>query len=1518
MNANAASSPDVRVPGYLGRILHANDFPAGTCFQAAPGVLVTAAHVLNEVGAGYLDAVVPVDALAGGGEVFQAQVARLDLIHDLAVLTTETALAASVAGWASTDSIDIGAATVVTGVAVFLDQHTHRFLDAPGSWAGGTMRDDQIPLGRLESKSVMKGMSGGPVRRQSDDFVLGVVSERYNSGDQWGQGTVWVARIEDLHPLLDGLTTIEVTGPPPLDAAVDLVLSVTDTQVRLHGRNLDITAGHAGVKPGLANALFDVRRERSRRGADTRTLLDDTGVDAGIGTVSLRYAGQLAAESFLPEPVSAALAKVLAEAGAADVPVRVGIEPGPYGEIPWEALPAPGSGQPLALHRLVTVYRRAPGRAPRLLGGPLRILVAIAAPDQGGGVVLDYERELRNVLDAVKAARHGAAGVRIVEFATTDAIRDELDVFDAHVLHLSGHGSPGHLFLETDTGAARKVKAAVLIAEAVPVGRMPPVISLAACYTDVAGEAGAPSFAAELLAAGASVVIATETSVTDRYATALFARLYQELARQHRPEVLTALSTARRVIHQQWSRSEIPRDRVLASLDEWSVVTVLAPAPEVHLDTHTDRDTDSGTGSVETGQVVPGLPQREVGVFVGRRRELRTLPTVLAGTQYTGVVLHGLGGIGKTTLAAELLARDRGNRLQVVFTGPLSVDQILGGVARKLQRLLREQGVADHLLPRVLADARDVAAPWRDRFEDLRDEILARYPVLVVLDNFEDNLDPGHELADTQLAELLTIWATGPAKSRLLITSRYTFPLPGGAQTRLLAHQVGPMTRAETFKLIWSLPALDRLDERELDRLWLLVGGHPRSLEYLDALLTGGTGRYSDITARLTTALAANPATRPALTDSGTDLDAALAATITLIADDILLTELLTRLTSAAQRLLLGASVYREPVDALALLFQIGEPDPTAAHTPDRRAAEQAIIATLTEHGITPTDGGRFDLAQVPQQILDEIQPALTEYTSTPHPPVSTDTDLGELVDELLANNLISLNGQTVFVHRSTATALHHNAPEDEVTTAHQRAADYWTWRVQVWPQDRDHDLHDLLEARHHHTHTGDLTALLAITHAISSRLHTTGAWDHETTLLHQTLTLLPAKAPQTAPLTHQLGILAQARGDYSEAERRYQQSLTIEEELGNRAGMARSFHQLGILAQDRGDYSEAERRYQQSLTISEELGDRAGMAGGFHQLGRLVQLRGDYSEAERRYQQALTINEELGDRAGMAGGFHQLGMLAQGRGDYSEAERRYQQSLTIEEELGDRAGMAGGFHQLGNLAQDRGDYSEAERRYQQSLTIFEELGDRAGMAGGFHQLGMLAQGRGDYSEAERRYQQSLTISEELGNRASMASSFHQLGNLAQDRGDYSEAERRYQQSLTISEELGDRAGMAGGFHQLGILAQDRGDYSEAERRYQQSLTINEELGNRAGMATSFSVRGEVKSACELYGEAVVWHIRALALRLELEVPQVSIDIRALRELRTALRPEDFTAHALTVMSPEALQQLHELLDEAA
>jgi len=204
----AAGAADARVPGYLGRVLDENNDPVGTCFQVAPGVLVTAWHVLDAIGAAEANARVRIDPLAGG-EAFDAAVKRLDPPRDLAVLTSAGGLPAVTGPLAATDQVPLRVTVTVTGhVAPDDPGHLYRFLDAPGEWAGGTIRDEVVPLGRLTSSDVVPGMSGGPVICDGDGAVAGVVSGRYNSADGWLAGTVWVARTEDLAVLLDGIAEV--------------------------------------------------------------------------------------------------------------------------------------------------------------------------------------------------------------------------------------------------------------------------------------------------------------------------------------------------------------------------------------------------------------------------------------------------------------------------------------------------------------------------------------------------------------------------------------------------------------------------------------------------------------------------------------------------------------------------------------------------------------------------------------------------------------------------------------------------------------------------------------------------------------------------------------------------------------------------------------------------------------------------------------------------------------------------------------------------------------------------------------------------------------------------------------------------------------------------------------------------------------------------------------------------------------------------------------------------------------
>jgi hypothetical protein len=201
------------------------------------------------------------------------------------------------------------ARVTVTGHAVPDDPgRTYRFLDAPGEWAGGTTRDDAVPLGRLTPGAVVRGMSGAPVIRDGDGAVAGVVSGRYNSADGWLAGTVWVARTEDLAALLDGLTEVTMQQVP-YAGPVDLLLMVTGDRVRLTGPGIDVSAAHGGVRSGLAEAVNETRRDRARFSLPVRTQAE---TQVLAGELSLGRAARLLRESFLPGPVLSELGKVLA------------------------------------------------------------------------------------------------------------------------------------------------------------------------------------------------------------------------------------------------------------------------------------------------------------------------------------------------------------------------------------------------------------------------------------------------------------------------------------------------------------------------------------------------------------------------------------------------------------------------------------------------------------------------------------------------------------------------------------------------------------------------------------------------------------------------------------------------------------------------------------------------------------------------------------------------------------------------------------------------------------------------------------------------------------------------------------------------------------------------------------------------------------------------------------------------------------------------------------------------------
>jgi len=166
-----------------------------------------------------------------------------------------------------------------------------------------------------------------------------------------------------------------------------------------------------------------------------------------------------------------------------------------------------------------------------------------------------------------------------------------------------------------------------------------------------------------------------------------------------------------------------------------------------------------------------------------------------------------------------------------------------------------------------------------------------------------------------------------------------------------------------------------------------------------------------------------------------------------------------------------------------------------------------------------------------------------------------------------------------------------------------------------------------------------------------------------------------PAVEPQVAVVYHQLGIIAQERGQWDQAEEWYRKALEIYERLGLERDATSTYHQLGIIFQERGQWDLAEEWYRKALEIYERLGLERDAASDYHRLGNVACLRGQLDQAEEWYCKALEIYERLGHPPLMVNTLAQLGTLRRRQNRHHEAVSWLGRARAIAEEHDMRVG---------------------------------------------------------------------------------------------------------------------------------------------------------------------------------------------------------------------------------------------------
>lgn len=198
------------------------------------------------------------------------------------------------------------------------------------------------------------------------------------------------------------------------------------------------------------------------------------------------------------------------------------------------------------------------------------------------------------------------------------------------------------------------------------------------------------------------------------------------------------------------------------------------------------------------------------------------------------------------------------------------------------------------------------------------------------------------------------------------------------------------------------------------------------------------------------------------------------------------------------------------------------------------------------------------------------------------------------------------------------------------------------------------------------------------------------------------------ARAELVFALNYQ-GAVCSYLGEYAMTEALCAECIAICEAEGDEYGRAVASNILAQAAYARHDDASARRWSEQSLRIEQRLGNRWSMAYSLTNLGNVAYRAGDYALARPLFEQALAIREEMQDTRGIATSLNRLGDIAIGMDDRAEARRCYEASLALCREIGNRWGIAAASINLGVLAADEHDDREAVGRLQEALRFAVE-----------------------------------------------------------------------------------------------------------------------------------------------------------------------------------------------------------------
>jgi tetratricopeptide (TPR) repeat protein len=995
------------------------------------------------------------------------------------------------------------------------------------------------------------------------------------------------------------------------------------------------------------------------------------------------------------------LSRAIQNCGAEGLTLAIAVE-GKLAHLPWEVL-HDGTGflieKPYPL--VVPVRWVDQPTKPRLpQNRPLQILFMASSPESVQPV-LNFEAEETEIL---RITGDLPLTLRVEESGCVAELnnlwrRYPEGTYD--IFHLTGHAdlqreAPHAPFFITEALTGERQETFAPDLQKVFQTRPPRLIFLSGCRTGEAGQAGSvPSLAETLVQQGMPSVMGWGRPVLDTSATQAASWFYENLASGE--GLVQALGlTYQRLLKQQVKGWHLLRLYLRGT--EWGAIVDpprdYIPPPEPVQYQFLDYEKKVRVATSDQ--------------FVGRRRILQKGLRALKQSNLIGVMLHGIGGVGKSTVAARLLERLPEYQPIVIYRG---LD------APQLERLLFMQCTSElgkEILNRNLPLMQRLIAFLKQGLNEPHQRFI------FVLDDFEANLDSrtdGEQVLKPEVVEVLTALMQAIVQSqqphRVLITSRYDVRLPE-LNERIERIPLAALRGADLQKKCDQLEGFRKESDTDggmQEKVKTIADGNPRLLEWLNKILLDEE------------------------TDPNRILEA-MSKRVQEFREEILAQELLAQQSDTVRQILSRMQIYELPVPYSAV------------------SAICQDISNLEHHVQRATAIGLLECDLASGETLYRLPRILTPLLDT----VSDESFYQMGLDELyrLWWGESGRSEERAIELLRLANHSKHYEIGDEIGS---RIG--YVWREQGRYREAGSIYEQILVKRQKLFGQEHPSVAISLNN-LALLYDNQGRYEEAEPLYIQALQmsqkLFGQEHPNVATSLDNLAGLYDNQGRYEEAEPLYIQALQMRQKLlgQEHLSVASSLNNLAKLYYNQGRYEEAEHLYAQGLQIRQKLlgQDHPNNSCSLNNLAALYANQGRYEEAEPLYIQALQMSQKLfgQEHPNVAFSLNNLAELYKSQGRHEEAEPLYIQALQIYRKLlgQEHRYVANSLNNLAGLYKSKGRYEEAEPLYIQALQMFRKLlgQEHPDVAISQCNLGSFYQQQGKYDEARALYRQAIAIAQ--------------------------------------------------------------------------------------------------------------------------------------------------------------------------